>query len=76
MTNQSAGHRWPMIRDAGAFLLGVFILLWQTIAEDQADVTLVVVGFACLGVTGSGVAQRFIEARFPPAPPNDQGPPA
>ncbi|HZW09006.1 MAG TPA: hypothetical protein VFF69_03805 [Phycisphaerales bacterium] len=64
------GSKWPVIRDALAFLLGVFILLWQTVQRDASDVTLVIVGFACLGITGSGIATRFIENHVtrPPLP--------
>lgn len=67
----STTGRWPFVRDVLAFLLGTFILLWQTVARDQADTTLTVAGLVCLGVTGSGLAQRWIEARLPtlPAPP-------
>ena len=57
----SATPRWGKVRDAAAFMLGTFILLWQTVAEDSPSVILAVIALACLGVTGSGVAQRAIE---------------
>lgn len=72
-----AGRRWPFVRDTLAFILGAFILLWQTVQREESDVTLVVVAFACLGITGSGIAQRVIESRLGPPggnPPLDRGP--
>ena len=58
------GPSWPTIRDALAFLLGNFILLWQTVAEENPNLELVLAGFACLGITGSSVAQRFLTKTF------------
>jgi hypothetical protein len=40
------------------------MLVWQTVWENSAQVVLVVAAVACLGVTGSGLAQRWIAARF------------
>lgn len=55
---------WPIIRDVAAFILGAVILLHQELAREQSDATLVVVGFACLGITGTGVVQRRIMAKL------------
>ncbi len=57
--------RWTTIRDTLAFGLGSFIMIWQTVMEDDSDVTLVVAALVCLGVSGSGVAQRVIASHFP-----------
>jgi hypothetical protein len=48
---------WGAFRDVGSFAIGAWILLFK----DSASTTLQVIGFACLGVTASGVAQRIIE---------------
>lgn len=55
---------WPLFRDAGAFGLGTFILVWQTVFEASAQVILVVAAFACLGITGSGIAQRILRQKI------------
>ncbi len=54
---------WPIVRDAGAFLLGAFMLVWQTVYEENAQDILVLTGFAALGIAVSGVARRLIEQR-------------
>lgn len=55
---------WPPVRDIGAFLVGSFILIWETVAESQAQPWLVAAGFAALGVAGSGVLQRWMLGRL------------
>ena len=39
---------------------GAFILLWQTVLEDQAQALLVGAGLALIGVTGTGAIQRAV----------------
>jgi drug/metabolite transporter (DMT)-like permease len=56
----SLAERWPLYRDIGAFLIGAFMLIWQTVFEENAQDILAIVGFAALGIAGSGVAQRFL----------------
>jgi hypothetical protein len=66
--------RWPIYRDIGAFLIGAFMLVWQTVFEENAQDILAIIGFAALGIAGSGVAQRFILSKVaPPAPPPEEG---
>lgn len=45
------------LRDLGTLGVGVWILLFK----QNPSSALIVVGVACLGVTGSGVAQRILE---------------
>lgn len=55
---------WPLYRDIGAFVLGSFMLIWQTVFEENAQAILVLTGFGALGIAGSGVAQRILAQRF------------
>lgn len=52
---------WTVIfgatRDLGSFAVGVWILGFRT----DASPTLQLIGFACLGVSASGVAIRLLE---------------
>lgn len=57
---------WPVYRDIGAFVLGTFMLVWQTVFEENAQEILVLTGFASLGIAGSGVAQRFLRTKLDP----------
>lgn len=45
------------VRDVGSFGVGVWILGFR----QSASPTLELIGFACLGVTASGVAIRLLE---------------
>lgn len=59
-----AERLWPLLRDIGAFLIGSFMLIQQTLLQGRGQPPselLVIVGVALLGVTGSGIAQRLLE---------------
>lgn len=73
-----SGERyWPLIRDIGAFFLGAFILVDQTVVAKTAQTILVVIAFACLGITGSGIAQRWLRSKYDDVASGGQsGPPA
>jgi hypothetical protein len=66
--NTQKGGRWPLIRDVGAFLVGSFILLEQTLQPVlfgvESNTIAFVIGFACLGITGSGIAQRWLSKKL------------
>lgn len=48
-------------REIGSFLLGSFILLWQTTLEERPQALLVGAGLALVGVTGAGAIQRAVK---------------
>jgi hypothetical protein len=66
--NQIGRSKWPLARDIGAFLIGSFILVEQTLQPVlfgvESNTIAFVVGFACLGITGSGIAQRWLSKRM------------
>jgi hypothetical protein len=51
----------PEAKEALAFILGVGILVHQTVAAAAAQTVLVVAAVAMMGVLGSGVAQRALK---------------
>lgn len=48
-------------REIASFILGAFILVWQTVLEQQAQALLVGAGVALIGVTTSGAIQRAVK---------------
>lgn len=63
-TPRTNGRRlwWlPELKEALAFVLGSFILIYQTVFASRVEVILVVAGVALMGVLGSGVAQRALK---------------
>lgn len=65
MTEQESRRRWPnLTRDGIVTALAVFILVWQTVFEQEANPTLVFVAAAMLGfplvdrAAGSGSGGR------------------
>lgn len=60
---KSNGRRlwWlPDVKELGAFLLGSFILIYETVFAVKPEIILVVAAVAMMGVLGSGVAQRAL----------------
>ena len=55
---------WPITRDIAAFILGSFLLVWQTVFEESAQTLPMLIGFAALGTTASGVIQRWLLSRL------------
>lgn len=56
---------WSTLRDILAFVVGAFILVHETLAPGAAQRPwIIVAGFACLGVAGSGAAQRWLLSRL------------
>ena len=55
---------WPPARDVLSFAIGAFILLHETLDGKPAQPWLVATGFACLGIAGSGAAQRWLLTKF------------
>ena len=51
----------PDVKELGAFLLGSFILVYETVYAPQVEIILVVAAVAMMGVLGSGVAQRALK---------------
>lgn len=43
-----------------SFILGAFMLIWQTALEDQKSALIVGAGLALCGVAGSGAIQRGV----------------
>ena len=60
--------KWPLIRDVGAAILGAGMLISMTAANlvfgREVSIILAVIAFACLGVTGSGIAQRWLQKKI------------
>lgn len=50
----------PGAKEVVAFMLGVFILVYETVFATHVEVTLVAAAVALMGVLGSGVAQRVL----------------
>lgn len=64
MTAHRANGRklWlPEVKETLAFVLGSFILIYQTVYAAKVEVILVVAAVAMMGVLGSGVAQRALK---------------
>lgn len=53
--------RW---RELGTFLIGAFILLWQTVAEPQPEPWLVIAGLALMGEPGIRAVQSVLQGRM------------
>ncbi len=51
----------PQAKEALAFLLGCFVLIYETVYAPRVEVILVVAAVAMMGVLGSGVAQRALK---------------
>lgn len=64
MTQSLNGRRrlwWlPDVKEALAFVLGAFILVYETVYASKVEIILVVAAVAMMGVLGSGVAQRAL----------------
>lgn len=50
----------PELKEVGAFLIGSFILIYETVYSSHVDTILVLAGVAMMGVLGSGIAQRAL----------------
>lgn len=48
------------MKEALAFVLGAFILVYETVYASKVEIILVVAAVAMMGVLGSGVAQRAL----------------
>lgn len=56
---------WPPVRDVLAFAVGAFILIHETLVTGAAQRPwIIAAGVACLGVAGSGAAQRWLLSRL------------
>lgn len=51
----------PGLKEVLAFLLGTFILVYETVFAPRVEIILVVAAIAMMGVLGSGVAQRALK---------------
>jgi len=59
---ESFDRWWPRLKDVGAFLLGIWLLVIRETPQDFALAALQTTGaIALLGVTASGIAQRGLE---------------
>jgi len=59
---ESFDRWWPRLKDVGAFLLGIWLLVIRAAPQDFALAALQTTGaIALLGVTASGIAHRSLE---------------
>jgi hypothetical protein len=62
-----AAERIALGKDVGSFLVGAFMMIQQTLS-DQPNIAVLLVGFAALGVAGSGAASRVLDRFSGPKP--------
>lgn len=48
-------------REIASFVLGAFLLVWQTVLEQHAQALIIGAGLALCGVTAAGAIQRAVK---------------